>query len=221
MRISNPDSFGSVRVRNPLCAPRQRIGLLGGSFNPAHEAHLLISQIALRRLQLDRVWWLVTPGNPLKLKTKLAPLNTRLSDARALTSDPRIVITDFEKDLASPFTAATLSFLKRRHPEVDFIWLMGADCLAAFHRWRNWRAIFATMPIAVIDRPGCHLAAIASPAASTFRALRRPEECAATLSKQRLPAWTFLTGPLSVQSSTALRAQAPKFVAKKTQLRKP
>jgi nicotinate-nucleotide adenylyltransferase len=216
MRLSAPDSFGSVRVRTPPCAPRQRIGLLGGSFNPAHEAHLLISQIALKRLQLDRVWWLVTPGNPLKSKSSLAPLDTRLSTARALTSDPRIVITDFEKDLASPFTAATLAFLKRRHPGVDFVWLMGADCLIAFHRWRNWRTIFATLPIAVIDRPGCHLPAIASPAASGFRAHQRPEACAVALPTRRLPAWTFLTGPLSTQSSTVLRAHAKKFVAEKT-----
>jgi nicotinate-nucleotide adenylyltransferase len=221
MRISTTNTFGSVRVRTPHCEPRQRIGLLGGSFNPAHEAHLLISQIALKRLQLDRVWWIVTPGNPLKSKSNLAPLDTRLSDARTLTSDPRIIITDFEKDLASPFTAATLAFLKRRHHDVDFVWLMGADCLSAFHRWRNWRAIFATMPVAVIDRPDCHLSAIASPAAAAYGAHRIAETHALTLPTRRVPAWTFLTGPQSAQSSTALRAQAQKSVAKKTQTRKP
>lgn len=217
MRISTTTTFGSVRVRLPRCEPRQRIGLLGGSFNPAHEAHLLISQIAIKRLQLDRVWWLVTPGNPLKSKSGLAPLHERLADARAVTCDPRIIITDLEKDLASPYTAATLAFLKRRHPGVDFVWLMGADCLATFHRWSNWRAIFGTMPIAVIDRPGCHLPAIASPAAATFCAHRIAEIHAGALPTRNVPAWTFLTAPLSAQSSTALRTQVTKTVAKKTQ----
>ncbi len=217
MRISAPDSFGSVQVRTPPCAPRQRIGLLGGSFNPAHEAHRLITQIALKRLQLDRVWWIITPGNPLKSKNRLVALPTRMAAARAVTGgDARIIVTDFEKDLASPFTAATLAFLQRRHPGVDFIWLMGADCLIEFHRWRNWRAIFATMPIAVIDRPSCHLPALAAPAAAAFQDYRLDENRAAALIGQKRPAWTFLTGPLSAQSSTAMRAKINASVAKPT-----
>ena len=216
MRLSAPVSFGSVRVRSPHCEPGQRIGLLGGSFNPPHEAHVLISQIALKRLRLDRVWWIITPGNPLKSKGSLAPLDTRLTAARSLASDARIIVTDFEKDLASPFTAATLRFLKRRHPQVDFVWLMGADCLLEFHRWRNWRTIFATLPIAVIDRPGCHLPALASPAAAAFQDLRLEESRAACLPGQSAPAWTLLTGPLSAQSSTAIRARNNTAVAKQT-----
>lgn len=208
MRRSAPLSFGTARTRLPHAEAGQRIGLLGGSFNPPHPAHRLITQIALKRLGLDRVWWLVTPGNPLKGRSELLPLDERMRLARAMARDPRVVVTDFEKDLDSTFTAPTLGYLRQRYPRVRFVWLMGADCLAAFHQWQQWREIFATMPIAVIDRPGWHLAGVSSAAARTFALRRLPEERARRLATAELPVWTFLTGPLLRMSSSEIRAKA-------------
>lgn len=205
MRKSAPVRFGSVRARPPLVAAGQRIGLLGGSFNPAHEAHRLISEIAIRRLGLDQVWWIVTPGNPLKARSGLPGLPERMREARRVARDQRIVVTGFESGLPTNFTAATLGFLRQRFPEVQFVWVMGADCLAEFHRWRQWREIFKTMPIAVIDRPGWHLRGLAAPAARAFAAARRPEARARLLPGAKTPAWTFVSGPLSPLSSTAIR----------------
>jgi nicotinate-nucleotide adenylyltransferase len=165
-----------------------RIGLLGGSFNPAHEAHLSISLEALKRLRLDQVWWLVTPGNPLKAG-KVPDSETRARQAAALVRDPRIKITIFEQALASRHTVDSLAFLKQRMPGVHFVWLMGADNLAAFHRWKDWREIFALMPVAVFDRPG----------------FRVDQSDAAGLALLPPPAWCLLTVPLSPLSSTALR----------------
>ena len=208
MRASKATEFGSVAVRVPLAVPGQRIGLLGGSFNPPHAAHRMISQIALKRLGLDAVWWIVSPGNPLKSRQGEAPLGDRVAWARAMAADARIVVTDFEQGLPTPYTASTLAFLRLRRPGVQFVWLMGADNLASFHRWRDWKSIFRLMPIAVIDRPGWHLKALASPAARTFAAARLPEARAAQLGAGPLPAWTLLSGPLSNLSSTALRLKA-------------
>jgi len=198
--------FGALAARPPHAEPGQRIGLLGGSFNPPHAAHLLISRIALSRLALDRVWWIVTPGNPLKTSAGLPPLEHRLRQCRALARDARIVVTGFEQGLDTAFTAATLAFLRRRNRGVRFVWLMGADCLAEFHRWRLWREIFATLPIAVVDRPGWRLKALAAPAARAFATARVPESRANLLAGTPPPAWTLLTGPLSPLSSTAIRA---------------
>ena len=206
MRKSAPIRFGSIRAQPPLAARGQRIGLFGGSFNPPHEGHRLVSEIALRRLGLDQLWWLVTPGNPLKAKGELARLEQRLEACRALADDARVVVTDFEIGLPTTYTAATLTFLKTRYPDTNFIWVMGADNLPRFHRWQQWREIFETMPIAVVDRPGEHLKAIASKAAQAYRGARWPERRAASLAGAEPPAWTLLTGPLSDQSSTALRA---------------
>jgi nicotinate-nucleotide adenylyltransferase len=193
-------------IRTPHAEPGMRIGLLGGSFNPPHEAHLLITETALKRLGLAQVWWLVTPGNPLKSKADLAPVAERVAAARALANDARVVVTDFEKALPSPYTASTLAFLAARHPRAEFVWLMGADNLAQIHRWRSWRSIFRLMPVAVVDRPGWRLKAMASPAARAFTATRLPESRAPRLALEKPPAWTFLTGPLSSLSSTMLRA---------------
>jgi nicotinate-nucleotide adenylyltransferase len=209
MRKSAPVTFGSIGVRLPLTQPGQRIGLLGGSFNPPHAAHVLVSRIALARLGLDRIWWIVTPGNPLKGHGRLAPLSERLRQCRALARDPRIVVTGFESALGTRFTAATLAFVRSRQPRVSFVWVMGADCLVEFHRWRQWRDIFRQMPIAVVDRPGQHLKAISSPAGRTFSASRWPEARSAGLAGATPPAWTLLTGPLSPLSSTALRRAGP------------
>ena len=213
MRTSAPIRFGSIAARPPLALAGQRIGLLGGSFNPPHEAHRLISQIALERLGLDGVWWIVTPGNPLKSPDALAPLSTRLALCDAMKQDNHIKVTAFETGLASPFTAGTLVFLRQRLPGVRFVWLMGADCLAEFHHWWHWREIFATLPIAVVDRPGYRLAALASPAARTFQGARIPEPRARLLPAARSPAWTFLTGPLSPVSSTAIRQARDRSLA--------
>lgn len=205
MRKSAPFRFGSIRARPPHAEPGQRIGLLGGSFNPPHAAHRQISQIALQRLKLDRVWWIVTPGNPLKAGGELAPQAERIAACRAVTQDARIVVTGFEAALGSAFTAGTLTFLRTRYPQTRFVWIMGADGLPQFHRWGQWHDIFRTMPIAVIDRPGWHLRAMSSKAAGAFASARIPAWRAARLADATPPAWTFLTGPLTNLSSTAIR----------------
>ncbi|MCB1512017.1 MAG: nicotinate-nucleotide adenylyltransferase [Hyphomicrobiaceae bacterium] len=196
-----------MRAKPPLVLPGQRIGLLGGSFNPPHAAHKLITDIALTRLQLDAVWWIVTPGNPLKSHNDLAPLGERIAMCEAITEkNPNIKITAFEKDLPSAYTAATIAFLKLRFADVRFVWLMGADNLASFHRWEQWRSIAAMMPIAVVDRPNWRLPAVSGHAARVLQRFYVGEACAATLAQTEPPAWTFLTGPLSDLSSTAIRA---------------
>ncbi len=186
------------------------IGLFGGSFNPPHQGHLLVAEIALRRLGLDQLWWLVTPGNPLKSRNELAPLAERLAACEALAEDPRIKITAFEKTLGTSYTARTLEFIRARNPHVHFIWIMGADNLAGFHRWQRWQKIATTFPIAVIDRPGSTLAYLSSKTARTFDYARVDEEDAGVLWQKRAPAWTFIHGPRSTLSSTAIRAAAGK-----------
>jgi nicotinate-nucleotide adenylyltransferase len=217
-----PDRFGHIKGLPPT-APGQSIGLLGGSFNPPHIAHRQISEIVLKRLGLDRVWWLVTPGNPLKARGELAPLGERLALCRAMAKNPRIEITSFERDLPAPYTAGTLAFLKRRSPLVRFVWIMGADNLAGFHRWRRWREILTMVPVVVVDRPGWRLKALASQAAKAFALSRIPERKAMGLAAMPPPAWTFLTGPLSHVSSTDLRKRARQgqIVAKKPHIPAP
>ncbi len=205
---SHPSTFGSLAAKTPLALAGERIGLLGGSFNPPHAAHVLISEIALRRLYLDRIWWIVTPGNPLKSHGDLASLADRMAACRAIAHNPRIIPTGFEQQLPTAYTAVTLAFLHRRYPATRFVWLMGADNLASFDRWQHWRLIAETMPIAVVDRPGWRHAALASPAGRALAQSRLAEDRAATLATREAPAWTFLTGPLSPLSSTALRAAA-------------
>jgi nicotinate-nucleotide adenylyltransferase len=200
-------TFGRMAAKPPAAPRGRRIGLLGGTFNPPHAAHVLISEIALKRLLLDEIWWVVTPGNPLKAGRPLPDIAARAEACRVLARDPRIVVTTFEAQLASSYTAATLAFLSARAPEASFVWVMGADCLWQFHRWRDWQQIFATMPIAVIDRPGWHFKAAASRAALTFDSAKRPERLAATLAGGPVPAWSLITGPLSPVSSTALRSK--------------
>ncbi|WP_208642393.1 nicotinate-nucleotide adenylyltransferase [Methylobacterium terrae] len=183
-----------------------RVGLYGGSFNPAHAGHRHVSRLALRRLALDRVWWLVSPGNPLKDRSGLPGPAARAAGARAVAADPRIAVTDFEAVLGVRYTVETLRWLTDRHPEVRFVWIMGADSLASFHRWRGWREIAARMPFAVIDRPGYTLKAMASPAARALSGARIDERAAPTLAEREPPAWVFLHGPRNSLSSTALRA---------------
>lgn len=205
---SVPKSFGSTKVRPPLTQPGQRIGVMGGTFNPPHGGHALISGTALRRLRLDQLWWVVTPGNPLKYNNGLPSAAQRISLCRRLAPDARMRITSFEEDLATPYTAATVGFLVRRYRGVKFVWIMGADNLASFHRWQHWRSIAANIPIAVVDRPGWRLRALASPAAQWMRRNYLPEARAARLAAHGAPSWTFLTGPLSRLSSTELRRAA-------------
>ena len=190
----------------PPFAPGMRIGLLGGSFNPPHEGHALITRLALRRLALDRVWWLVTPGNPLKSLTGLAALTARIEAARKLDVGPRVVVTDVEAQIGSRFTYDTFLWLKCRAPGVHFVWIMGADNLRQFHLWRHWRAIADLAPIAIIDRPGSTLKAISSPAGAALARWRIPERDAARFATMRPPALLFLHGPRSNLSSTALRS---------------
>jgi nicotinate-nucleotide adenylyltransferase len=193
-------------IRLPPHAPGMRIGLFGGSFNPPHEGHLHVGRMALTRLRLDRLWWLVTPGNPLKERHGLASLEERLAAARRLARHPRIAVTDVEAQLGVRYTIDTIRQLRARCPNVRFVWIMGADSLANFHRWGNWREIAGLVPMAVIDRPGLTLKAARAPAAQALDAFRIPERAAATLASRKPPAWVFLHGPRSDLSSTAIRA---------------
>lgn len=196
--------------RIPPAAPGMRIGLYGGSFNPAHEAHRAVSLLALRRLNLDAVWWLVTPGNPLKDNSGLPLLAERLERARAVSRHPALIPTGLEAQLGTRYSADTVRALVRRFPGVHFVWLMGADNLASFHRWGRWRELAQEVPIAVVDRPGCTFPAMASPAAHTLARWRLPESQAAGLADMRPPAWLFLHGLKSPLSSTQLRTQQAK-----------
>ena len=209
---------GRFKANPPHTEPGQAIGLLGGSFNPAHEAHRLISETARKRLGLDKVWWIVSPGNPLKKKSDLAPMSERMAHAREVAMGRHIVVTDFEADLPSPYTASTLAYLKASKPLVRFVWIMGADNLASFDRWQRWREIFTMVPIVVVDRPGWRLKALASKAARAFAASRVPEADARVLTQGPPPAWTYLTARLSILSSTSLRNKSrQRPVAKRAQ----
>jgi nicotinate-nucleotide adenylyltransferase len=204
---SDPHRTGAAvgRPKPPLALPGMRIGLLGGSFNPAHRGHRHISLAAMERLGLDRLWWVVTPGNPLKSNGELASLEERARLARAVARHPQIVVTEFEAALPSRFTADTVAFLRKRFPGVHFVWVMGGDNLVQFHRWRDWRRIFAAMPVAVVDRPGMRHKALASPAALNFARARISEADAGKLALMRPPAWTYLSIRLTAASSTAIR----------------
>jgi nicotinate-nucleotide adenylyltransferase len=184
------------------------IGLYGGSFNPPHAAHVLVAQTALRRLGLHRIWWMVSPGNPLKDNSTLPPLGGRAAAARALARDPRIIITGLEAGLGTHYSADTIRALQARCPGVRFVWLMGGDNLASFHRWGGWRDIMRALPVAVIDRPGATHAAIRARAAIAFSQARIDESDGRLLAGLPAPAWTLLHGPRSPLSSTELRASA-------------
>ncbi len=195
--------------RLPPFQPGMRIGLLGGSFNPPHEGHALVTRLALTRLGLDRVWWLVTPGTPLKSPAELAALQERVEAARRLIAGPRVAVTDIEAQIGARYTYDTLAWLARRARGARFVWLMGADNLGQFHLWRHWRAIADLTPIAVVDRPGSTLRAMSSPAAIALAPWRTPERDALRLAGRRPPALVFLHGPRSELSSTLLRKATP------------
>jgi nicotinate-nucleotide adenylyltransferase len=183
-----------------------RIGLFGGSFNPAHEGHRLVALQCLVRLRLDSLWLLVSPGNPLKDHTDLAPLPDRLAAARALMHHPRIEVTGFEAAHAFRYTHDTVSYLRHAAEGTKFVWIMGADSLNDFHRWERWREIADLVPIAVYARPGSNFRASRSLAASALAQFRVLEREAGTLADRTPPAWVYLRGVMSAQSSTAIRA---------------
>ena len=182
------------------------VGLFGGSFNPPHAGHGLVAEIALRRLALDQLWWIVTPGNPLKSSRELAPLAERLERSEEVARNPRIKVTAFEAAHNVRYTADTLALVRMRNPGVNFVWVMGADGLRDFHRWQRWRQIVMTFPIAVVDRPGSTLSFLSSVVAKTFDYARVDEIDAPRLARMKAPAWTFIHGPRSLLSSTAIRA---------------
>jgi nicotinate-nucleotide adenylyltransferase len=199
----------------PLHTGGMRIGLLGGSFNPPHIAHRAISLFAIKRLKLDRVWWLVSPGNPLKDHAALRDLDERAEAARRMANDPRIDVSCLEAVIGTRYTADTITYLRRRASGLRLVWIMGADNLAQFHRWQNLRRIASEVPIAVIDRPPQSFRAMAAPAAQALSRYRLPENQAGRLADQRAPAWVFLTGMKLNLSSTGLRNPDGSWKAKK------
>lgn len=182
-----------------------RVGLLGGSFNPAHEGHRDISLTALKRLRLDQVWWLVSPQNPLKPEAGMAPLAERLAAARQVATHPRIIVTGLETRLGTRYTAETLAALSARFPRTRFVWLMGADNLVQLPRWHRWTRLFHTVSIAIFDRPSYSLGALGGLAARRFAHSRKATRQAGTLAGSRPPAWIFFHTRRNPASATALR----------------
>ncbi len=198
----------SLSTALPPHPPGLKIGLFGGSFNPAHEGHRAASLLALRRLGLDRIWWLVSPRNPLKNTRDLAPFATRIAIARKLARHPRIVVTGIEAAIGARYTYETICYLKRRCPGVHFVWIMGADNLPAFDRWKRWRDIASEVPIAIVDRPGSTLSATHARAALALAPYRHDESDGSSFVLAKPPAIIFLHGPRSTLSSTALRGNS-------------
>ena len=200
----------------------KKIGLLGGSFNPAHRGHRRISLAAMAALGLDEVWWLVSPGNPLKPARGMAPYEARFASAREQTKGTRIKVSDFERDAGTRYTVDTIEQLKRRYPDFRFIWLMGGDTVAQFHQWRRWRDLAALVPIAVIHRPGYDALARAAPAMGWLRWFVRPLNQAKRWTEWSAPAIFFLRLPPDPTSATRLRALDPnwhrRFIAKRPAL---
>jgi len=185
-----------------------RIGLFGGSFNPPHDGHRLVARQTLIRLELDAVWWLVTPGNPLKDHGDLKPLGERIAAARAIIDHPRVHVTGFEAARGFTYSHATIAWLTRTLADRRFVWIMGADNLFGFHRWERWRQIARLVPMAVYVRPGSSRRAPFSHAATALARYRIEESDAPLLASLRPPAWVYLNGIMSELSSTALRAAA-------------
>jgi len=190
--------------------PGMRVGLFGGSFNPAHEGHAHVAETAMTRLGLDRVIWLVSPQNPLKT-SRPDSLEARMAGARRFASGPRMIVSDIETRLGVRYTIDLVRILKARFPGVKFVWVMGGDSLASFHKWRGWNEILNGVPIAVVARPGSQLRGGLAPAALRFAAARRPAAAARRLADMDAPAWAYLPARLSHSSSTTIRAlKAPR-----------
>ncbi|MEM6312077.1 MAG: nicotinate-nucleotide adenylyltransferase [Pseudomonadota bacterium] len=188
-----------------ITRPGQRIGLLGGSFDPAHAGHVHITREALKRFDLAEVWWLVSPGNPLKAEGPAA-LDRRVRRAQNIMQHPKVRVTDIEAHLGTRFTAQTLAALMARAPGVRFTWLMGADNLAQFHRWQDWHWIMENVPVGVLARPGDRISARMSPAARLYARYRLSDRASHLLGRATAPAWCFVNVPMVDQSSSAIRA---------------
>jgi nicotinate-nucleotide adenylyltransferase len=212
-RAAGPLRRPVARINRPLAgpkaaaarAPRPRIGLLGGSFNPAHAGHRAISLCALKRLRLHRVWWLVAPQNPLKSPLDMAGYAARLASAEALAAGhPRLAVSDLEARIGTRYSVDTIGWL-RRHLRADLVWLIGADNLAQLPQWRGWRRLLDLVPIAVFDRDPYSYRALAGRAARAFATRRQAPRAAARLLRSRLPAWALFRGRRHAMSSTAIR----------------
>lgn len=198
--------MSSLILQESWLKPGLRVGLLGGSFNPAHEGHLHISEIALKRLNLDRVVWLVSPQNPLKETASMRPFAERYQSAVDIAHNPAIIISDLEQRLQTSRTADTLSLLTARSPRTRLVWLMGADNLLQFHHWYHWERIAQTVPFAVISRPGYTHRLHSAKAAERLKSWKLDESDADILATQEPPAWLIIHDRLHPASSTAIRA---------------
>ncbi|MCG8442109.1 MAG: nicotinate-nucleotide adenylyltransferase [Caulobacterales bacterium] len=204
-----PASRSTVRtalLQSEIAAPGLRVGLFGGSFNPPHDGHLHVAQTALTRLQLDRVWWLVSPQNPLKTTAETADYEARLAAVQRLARGPRFTVSDLERRMDARASITSLSAVIARHPGTRFVWIMGGDNLVDFHRWERWTDIMALLPICVVARPGTTIRAPLSRAAHMFARRRIPAGAANKLVELAPPAWVYLASRLHPASSTALRA---------------
>lgn len=195
-----------MRQGFPIARKGEVIGLLGGSFDPAHQGHVHITREALKRFGLDRVWWLVSPGNPLK-EHGPAPLAQRMARARQIMQHPRVVVTDIEAQLGTRYTGETLAQLFAIYPGVQFVWLMGADNLAQFHRWQKWQQIARSLPIGVVARPGDRISARTSAAAKVFANARISGRASQLLGRAEPPAWSFVNVPMLDVSSSGIRSE--------------
>lgn len=197
-----------MMLRNaiPYARPGQVVGLLGGSFDPPHQGHVHITLEAMKAFGLDRVWWLVSPGNPLKDHGP-APLEQRLNAAQTMMRHPRVEVTDVEALTGTRATADTLAALRRLYPQVRFVWLMGADNLAQFHRWKDWRLIMDSVPVGVVARPGDRISARMSPAARLYGRYRIDGQARHLLGRAQAPAWCFVNVPMVDVSSTQIRTR--------------
>ncbi|MEM9575860.1 MAG: nicotinate-nucleotide adenylyltransferase [Pseudomonadota bacterium] len=195
-----------MRQGFPYARGGEVIGLLGGSFDPAHAGHVHITREALKRFGLDRVWWLVTPGNPLK-KQGPAPLAKRVRRARETVQHTKVTVTDIEAELGTRYTAETITALRARYPGVRFVWLMGADNLAQFHRWQDWRQIARTVPLGILARPGDRMRARMSPAARFLAQYRIAGHASQLLGRADAPAWCYVNVPMVDLSSSDLRSR--------------
>ncbi len=197
----------SFHSRNPVCSGHisRKVGILGGSFNPAHIGHRHISLLALRKIDLDEVWWLVSPGNPLKDHTELEEFTKRTAHANQISAHPRIRVKTFEADRGLAYSVDTVRAIQAAYPTTRFVWLMGADNLISFHRWERWRHLADGVSIAVLDRPGYAARALQSPFSQSYQAFRVDEADARLLPQLNPPAWSFLRGRALPISSTSLR----------------
>lgn len=200
----------------PPFGPGQRIGLFGGSFNPPHAGHRAVAQFALKRLQLDWVWWIVSPQNPLKEASQYADYELRLKAVRKIAAHPRFRVSDIENRLGTNTTAQLLEAIAPALKRGCFVWLMGADSFADLHRWHNWTDIAASMPCAVLARPGYSLSALQSQAAIRYEEYRLPTDKCAALPCANPPAWTFIPMPLRRESSTLIRESAQRAMPVKS-----